>query len=182
MSFAPRSTPYWDFPRSCARSASARCATEISCLCQHHPCRNIFCADQRSSRSLQGRAGKLGAELHLGQSCRARRALPETHGGRAQPPGHSAAQLCRRPAQCRRRSALNEADHAQPHFQCHQIHAGGGQVIVSGQTRPSGEFVLRVKDTGVGIAPEALAIALTPFDGPPTMSTRRLAVPGSACR
>ena len=39
----------------------------------------------------------------------------------------------------------------------------GGQVIVSGQTRPSGEFVLRVKDTGVGIAPEALAIALTPF-------------------
>jgi PAS domain S-box-containing protein len=41
--------------------------------------------------------------------------------------------------------------------------AAGGQVIVSGQTRPSGEFVLRVKDTGVGIAPEALAIALTPF-------------------
>jgi PAS domain S-box-containing protein len=39
----------------------------------------------------------------------------------------------------------------------------GGQVIVSGQTRPSGEFVLRVKDTGVGIAPEALEIALTPF-------------------
>ena len=41
--------------------------------------------------------------------------------------------------------------------------AAGGQVIVSGQTRPSGEFVLRVKDTGVGIAPEALEIALTPF-------------------
>jgi PAS domain S-box-containing protein len=41
--------------------------------------------------------------------------------------------------------------------------AAGGQVIVSGQTQPSGEFVLRVKDTGVGIAPEALEIALTPF-------------------
>jgi signal transduction histidine kinase len=39
----------------------------------------------------------------------------------------------------------------------------GGQVILSGQLNGNGEFVLKVKDTGIGMAEEDLAVAMQPF-------------------
>jgi PAS domain S-box-containing protein len=39
----------------------------------------------------------------------------------------------------------------------------GGQVILSGQLNGNGEFVLKVKDTGIGMAEEELAVAMQPF-------------------
>jgi PAS domain S-box-containing protein len=39
----------------------------------------------------------------------------------------------------------------------------GGQVIVSAAVSPEGELTLKVKDTGLGMSPEALAQAMEPF-------------------
>ncbi len=39
----------------------------------------------------------------------------------------------------------------------------GGQVILSGSYTPAGEYSLKVKDTGLGMAEEELAVALQPF-------------------
>ncbi len=39
----------------------------------------------------------------------------------------------------------------------------GGQVILSGQLTAGGEFSLKVKDTGIGMAEEELAVAMQPF-------------------
>ena len=39
----------------------------------------------------------------------------------------------------------------------------GGQVIVSAQLMPKGELVLRVKDTGIGMTPDQVRMALEPF-------------------
>ena len=68
------------------------------------------------------------------------------------PPGHRRARS--RVGQ-RGRDALR-ADRRQPGGQCAQVHAGGGQIEVALRAA-DGLAVLRVRDSGIGIAPEMLA-------------------------
>ena len=63
----------------------------------------------------------------------------------------------------------------QPARQCGQIHRAGGRVTVSVEATGA-EVVLRVRDTGIGIAPEVLPFVFDPFvrEGIPGVRPRRV--------
>ena len=75
-----------------------------------------------------------------------------------------------------RQIALNLLSNAMRYTQA------GGQVIVSTAYEPSGDIVMRVRDTGVGMATAEIEQALKPFKQINALKRRAATAPGSACR